>query len=289
MSVEITHPDKVLFPDAGITKADLAGHYERVAEWMLPHVRGRPVSMQRFPDGIDGKGFFHKDMPTISRLDPARGGAEGERDLPHVVISTPNARYLVGQNTITPRVWLSRGDRIWQPDRLVIDLDPASGGDFAALRRAARQTGDLMREMGFSPVRAGHGLEGHPPVDAAGRRAPSIRCARSPAIWPGSRRSTPDGRPRFPEGSRGGRITWRPPPATDAPDGRECPHLTVRPRGAPVARAPIDWEELSDRSCAGSLERTNIMRRLGGKGDPWAEINSYARGISSRAAASTRF
>ena len=52
MSVEITHPDKVLFPDAGITKADLADHYERVAEWMLPHVKGRPVSMQRFPDGI---------------------------------------------------------------------------------------------------------------------------------------------------------------------------------------------------------------------------------------------
>ena len=62
-TVEITHPDKVLFPDDGITKADLADYYERVSEWMLPHVTFRPISMQRFPDGIGGKGFFHKDAP----------------------------------------------------------------------------------------------------------------------------------------------------------------------------------------------------------------------------------
>ena len=62
-TVEITHPDKVLFPDDGITKADLADYYERVCEWMLPHVKNRPVSMQRFPDGIGRKGFFHKDVP----------------------------------------------------------------------------------------------------------------------------------------------------------------------------------------------------------------------------------
>ena len=63
MTVTITHPDKVLFPDSGITKGDLAAYYERVSEWMLPHVRGRPISMQRFPGGITGKGFFHKDIP----------------------------------------------------------------------------------------------------------------------------------------------------------------------------------------------------------------------------------
>ena len=62
-TVEITHPDKLLFPGDGISKADLASYYERVSEWMLPHISFRPVSMQRFPDGIEGKGFFHKDVP----------------------------------------------------------------------------------------------------------------------------------------------------------------------------------------------------------------------------------
>ena len=63
MKVEITHPDKVLFPGDGVTKADLASYYERVSEWMLPHVKGRPLSLQRFPDGIERQGFFHKDVP----------------------------------------------------------------------------------------------------------------------------------------------------------------------------------------------------------------------------------
>jgi bifunctional non-homologous end joining protein LigD len=153
MSVEITHPDKVLFPGDGITKAELASYYERVAEWMLPHVHGRPVSMQRFPDGIDGKGFFHKIVPDhfpkwIRREEVQKANGS----LTHAVICNPDTLvYLVGQNTVTPHVWLSRYDRVWQPDRLVIDLDPPPGGDFAAVRRAARWTGVLLRVLGFSP------------------------------------------------------------------------------------------------------------------------------------------
>ena len=79
MKVELSRPEKVLFPDVGLTKGDLAGYYERVAEHMLPHVKGRPVSMQRFPDGIEGYGFFHKDVPDhfpdwIKRVEVAKRG-----------------------------------------------------------------------------------------------------------------------------------------------------------------------------------------------------------------------
>ena len=169
VEIEITHPDKLLFPDDGITKADLADYYERVAEWMLPHVKGRPVSMQRFPDGIDGKGFFHKDVPDyfpawIRRVEVPKANGT----VTHLVIcDAATLVYLVGQNTITPHVWLSRDDRVWQPDRLVIDLDPPPGGDFAAVRRAARWTRRADARARVLPVRAGHGLEGHPRVDAA--------------------------------------------------------------------------------------------------------------------------
>ena len=58
----ITHPEKVLFPDDGITKGEVAAYYELVAPIMLPHIRGRPVTMERFPAGIGKKGFFHKDV-----------------------------------------------------------------------------------------------------------------------------------------------------------------------------------------------------------------------------------
>ena len=152
MKVEITHPDKVLFPGDGVTKADLASYYERVSEWMLPHVKGRPLSLQRFPDGIERQGFFHKDVPDyfpewVRRVEvPKRGGT-----ITHAYIQDSDTLvYLVGQNTITPHVWLSRADRVWQPDRLVFALDPSTG-DFAAVRRAARWTGELLEELGLAP------------------------------------------------------------------------------------------------------------------------------------------
>src|SRR4029079_15194998 len=143
-SVEITHPDKLLFPDDGISKGALAGYYERVSEWMLPHIRYRPISMQRFPDGIGGKGFFHKDIPDyfpgwLRRAEVPKSGGT----VTHVYACDADTLvYLVGQNTITPHVWLSRVDRLWQPDRMVIDLDPPPGSDFTAVRRAARHSAE---------------------------------------------------------------------------------------------------------------------------------------------------
>ena len=150
MSVAITHPDKLLFPDDGLTKADIADYYEAVAEWMLPHIRNRPLSLVRYPDGIDGEGFFQKNTPAyypdfVKRVEVDKRGGTVTHAL---VCGADTLVYLVGQNTITPHVWLSRADRLRQPDRIVFDLDPAPGADFAAVRRAARQTGDLLREIG---------------------------------------------------------------------------------------------------------------------------------------------
>jgi bifunctional non-homologous end joining protein LigD len=146
VSVDITHPDKLLFPDDGLTKADIAGYYEAVAEWMLPHIKNRPISMLRFPDGVGGHGFFHKNVPDyfpawVKRVKvDKRGGT-----LVHAVVCDADTLvYLVGQNMITPHVWLSRADRLRQPDRMVFDLDPAPGAEFAAGRRAARRPGWLL-------------------------------------------------------------------------------------------------------------------------------------------------
>ena len=162
MKVEISHPDKLLFPDDGITKGDLAAYYEEVARWMLPHVRDRPVSMQRFPDGISGKGFFHKDAPDyfpdwIARAELPKAGGK----VTHVLIRNADTlRYLANQNTITPHVFLSRADRPHQPDRLVFDLDPEEGSDFATVRRAARWTADLLAELELVPFAQVTGSKG---------------------------------------------------------------------------------------------------------------------------------
>jgi bifunctional non-homologous end joining protein LigD len=283
MSVEITHPDKVLFPDDGITKADLASYYERVAEWMLPHVRGRPVSMQRFPDGIDGKGFFHKDIPDyfpdwIKRVEVPKSGGT----VTHVIVSGRDTLvYLVGQNTITPHVWLSRADRLWQPDRMVIDLDPAPGSDFNAVRRAARQTGELFRELGFTPFVQVTGSKGIHVWTPLRRRA---RHDEVRAFAGDLGRVLADRHPdqlttEFRKAKRDGRILIDTARNTYAQTA--VPPYAVRPRpGAPVA-TPIDWDELSDSKLRPDRWTVrNVLRRLSAKGDPWADMSSYARGIS---------
>ena len=282
MTVEITHPDKVLFPDDGITKADLASYYERVSEWMLPHVRARPVSMQRFPDGIAGQGFFHKNIPDhfpewVRRVEvPKEDGT-----VTHAITCDADTLvYLVGQNTITPHVWLSRADRVLQPDRLVVDLDPA-GRDFAAVRRAARRTGELLRELGLAPFAQVTGSKGiH--VWAPVRRGPGFDELRAFARDVGAvlaERHADELTVEMRKAKREGRIlidVMRNGYAQTA-----VPPYAVRPRPlAPVA-TPIDWDELSDSKLRPDRWTVkNVLRRLAAKGDPWAEIQSHARGLS---------
>jgi bifunctional non-homologous end joining protein LigD len=283
VTVEITHPDKELFPGDGITKGDLAAYYERVAEWMLPHVRDRPVSMQRFPDGINGKGFFHKDVPDyfprwIKRVEVPKSNGT----VTHLVIrSADTLVYLVGQNTVTPHVWLSRADRLWQPDRLVVDLDPPPGGDFAAVRRAARWTGELMRELGFSPFAQVTGSKGIHVWTPLRRRAgqDEVRAFARDVARVLAERHRDELTTEWRKEKRDGRILVDTARNTYAQTA--VPPYAVRPRpGAPVA-TPIEWDELSDSKLRPDRWNvTNVLRRLSAKGDPWADIASYARGIA---------
>jgi bifunctional non-homologous end joining protein LigD len=283
VTVEISHPDKLLFPADGLTKADIAGYYEAVSEWMLPHVRDRPLSLMIFPGGIEGQGFFQKNTPPhypdwIARVElPKRGGT-----VTHALVTGADTLvYLVGQNTITPHVWLSRADRPRQPDRIVFDLDPAPGADFTAVRRAARRTGDLLRELGLEPfaqVTGSKGIHVWSPlrrretfeeVKPFARAAAELLAARYP-----DELTT-----EFRKAERGGRILVD--VMRNAWAQTAVPPYAVRPRpGAPVA-TPIAWDELSDsRLRPDRWTVANVLRRLKSKGDPWADIASFARGLS---------
>jgi bifunctional non-homologous end joining protein LigD len=133
--VEVSNPGKVPYPDDGITKGDLVDYYRQVARSMLPYLRGRPVAMERYPDGIDGQRIFQKDVPDyfpdwIDRVKVEKEGGE----LQQVVCeAAATLAYLANQACITPHAWLSRADRPDHPDQLIFDLDPA-GDDFDTVR-----------------------------------------------------------------------------------------------------------------------------------------------------------
>ena len=282
MKVKITHPERVMFPAAGVTKGDLAAYYERVAEHMLPHVRDRPVSMQRFPDGIEKAGFFHKDVPPyfpdwIRRFEVAKRGGT----LNHAVIRDADTLvYLANHGTITPHVWLSRIDRIDRPDRLVFDLDP-SVEDFTAVRRAAREIGELLLEIGLTPYAMATGSRGlhlwipirrdqpFEDVREFAREVAQVMTARRPDEL------TLEARKK----NRGDRILID--INRNAYAQTAVPPYAVRPRPqAPVA-TPLAWDELADsRLRPDRFTVKNVFRRLAAKGDPWEGMSKQATSLA---------
>ena len=280
--IQSSHSDKVFFPDAGITKGDLVEYYRRIAPSMLPHLRGRPLMMQRFPDGINASGFYQKQAPGYfpAWIDTVSVQVQGRENENMVVCGhAAGLVYLAEQGCITPHVWLSRRDRLHRPDRLIFDLDPA-GRDFAPVRFAARALRKILTELGLTPflmTTGSRGLHVVAPLDQSdafdavrtfARDLGRLLSARHPdRLTTETRKEKRRGR-LFLDYLRNSYAQ-----TTVAPYGvRALP-------GAPVA-APLDWGELGRGGLtAGSYTIRNIFRRLGQKADPWADINRHARSL----------
>ena len=283
MNVRISSPDKVLFPatrgGGGVTKRELAEHYERAGALMVPHVRDRPLTLHAYPRGIDGEGIYIKQAPQhfpdwIKRVTVRKRGGT----VTHAVANRPETLvYLAGQNVITPHVWLSRADRIERPDRLIFDFDPEHER-FAEVRAAARTLGDVLRDLGLAPHAMTSGSRGiHVTVPL--RRTRSFDEVRAFADAIGDRLVEQDPKRLTREWSkakRGDRIyvdTGRNAYAQHA----VAPYAVRAKPGAPVA-VPLHWDELSDRRLApGRWTVRTLPDRLAAEGDPWAEIAKSAR------------
>ncbi|MDW5597167.1 non-homologous end-joining DNA ligase [Conexibacter stalactiti] len=286
--VEISKPDKALFP-SGVTKLDLARHYERVAEVMLPHVTERPLNLQRFPDGVSNGGIFQRQKPDYfpDWIDSAQTPKQGGDPVTHVVAAdAATLVYLANQAAVTLHAWTSRRDRLDRPDRLIVDLDP-SGGSAEDVRQAALAFGAILRdELELPPFALATGSRGyhvvvplqrrhdHDEVRAFARDLGRLAVARDPE------RLTLEQR----KAKRGGRIL------VDVQRNAYA-HTAVAPysvRALPAATVatPLRWEELDDP--ATRPDRWSIRSlpaRLARGGDPWASIDddAHALGAARRA------
>ena len=280
-TIEVTHADRVMFPRAGLTKLDLARHYERVGVAMVPHVRERPLALDMHPAGVQDGGYLVKQIPEhfprwIARATVAKKGGE----VTHVLANDRAALvYLAGQNVVTPHVWPSRADRPDHPDRLIFDLDP-SRERFADVRAAARALGDLLDDLELPRFAMTSGSRGIHVVVPLRRREPfdAVRIfARRVAdalVAAHPRRLTTEQR----KAQRGDRIfvdVMRNGYAQHA----VAPYAVRAKPDAPVA-TPLHWEELDDRRL--SPQRwtiASIGERLDSDGDPWRRIGSHAAGL----------
>jgi bifunctional non-homologous end joining protein LigD len=277
----ITHPDKVLFPDDGITKGELAAYYEAIAPIMLPHIRGRPVTLERYHRGIGGKGFFQKDVSKgfpewLERVEvPKKGGTVHHP----IVTDTRSLLWLANQNSITPHVWTSRAPNLYHPDICVFDLDP-SEDQTDVLRAAALALRGLLRELGLPSWVKTSGSKGFHiavPLDAKDGFGEVSRFAH--AVGAMLVKRDPDHLTQeFSKADRGGRIlvdTGR-----NAYSATFAAAYAVRPRaGAPVS-APCTWEELERGEVAPQTFTLRTMAcRVAAVGDLWSAINTSGQSL----------
>ena len=247
-NVEVSNPDKVLFPDDGITKAEVVEHYRSVAPAMLEFAAGRPLTLQRFPRGIGASGFMQKNAAdhfpaSIERhVVPKRGG--GETTYP-VVTDPDDIPWLANQNTITFHMWLSSAADPGHPSWLVIDLDPPED-NAAEVRTATVAVRDILDRFGLDGFPVATGSKGYHvwvPVSADTTMGDAGLAARAVAGLAAAEH--PDQMTvEFLKRERGGRVfvDW----LRNGPTATTVAPYSLRPRpGAPVAM-PMRWSELED-------------------------------------------
>ena len=270
----ITHPEKVLFPEDGITKGDLAAYYEAISPLMLPYLRGRPITMERYPSGIDAKGFFQKNVAKgfpewLARVEVPKKGGTVQHPL---VADVRSLLWLANQNCITPHAWPSRVPDLRHPDLCVFDLDPAQE-DADALRAAALAVRDLLLELKlqswvktsgskgfhiFVPLEPGTSFR-----DTArfSDRVGAVLVKRHPDLLT----------QEFAKADRAGRIlidTGR-----NGYSATFAAAYAVRPRnGAPVS-APATWAEVESGTIGPATFTIKMMeRRIADAGDLWSAL-----------------
>jgi len=279
-AVAVTHADKVLFGKSGLTKKDLINYYMTIAPTMMPYLDDRPISMQRFPQGITDEGFFQKDASDyfpkwITRKPIAK--EEGGK-VEYVVIDKPATLvYLANQNCITPHVWLSKTDNLNKPDKMIFDLDPAEKLTFTAIQDVAKKLKDLLDALGLPsfymltgsrgahvvvPLKRAHTFE---EVRDFAHDIATLLAQQFPKLITIDIHKTKRGKRVFLDWLRNGFGATAVAP------------YAVRPReGAPVAM-PVTWKELQRKGMSSQKYTIkNVMKRINKVGDVWRDMQKHA-------------
>ncbi len=151
--VKISHADKIIFPEQGITKGEMVEYYEKISPYILPYLKSRPLTLHRFPDGIHEDSFRQKNIfdyfpDFIPRVEiPTESGNKTQ----FYCDSIESFIYFVNLGTVSFHTWLARQDRLEYPDKVVFDLDPPEEGDFDKVKEAARLIENVLRKKGKKP------------------------------------------------------------------------------------------------------------------------------------------
>ncbi|HYG29762.1 MAG TPA: non-homologous end-joining DNA ligase [Allosphingosinicella sp.] len=273
--VRLSSPDKVLWPEQGVTKSELADYYLAVAEAMLPHVARRPVTMVRCPAGAEKKCFYQRHAASGVLPELKEVLIPGFDDPYLYIEDAAGLIAMVQMGTLEIHPWGVTVERPERPDRIVFDLDPDEGLGFGDVVRATLEVRERLSALGlesFVKTTGGKGLHIVVPIEPVTewRAAKAFAKSFSEAMAADS----PDRYlTKISKAERSGRIFidyLRNDPTSTAVG----PYSTRSRPGAPVA-TPLDWDEVADALDPRAFDVTTVPERLraGGR-DPWAEIGA---------------
>ena len=270
-----------MFPGEGITKGDLAAYYEAVAPLLLPHLIGRPLTMERYPQGIGAKGFWQKDVSKgfpewLQRVEIPK--KDGVVNYP-VVTDQRSLMWVTNQNTITQHIWISRLPDLNFPDLCVFDLDP-SKDDVKSVRGAAVGLRDLLAELGLPSWVKTTGSKGFHiavPIDGKTPMGTVVRFANAVGaffVTLAPNQLTQE----FSKVDRRGRIyvdTGR-----NGFSATFAAAYTVRARPHAPVSAPCTWEEIERGEIKpDTFTIKNMPARVARMGDLWADMRKRGRSL----------
>jgi bifunctional non-homologous end joining protein LigD len=282
--VRLTHPDRVLYPDRGLTKRDLAEYYSLVADWMLPHVVGRPLAIVRCPAGRDAPCFFQKH-PNEGASEHLRKVNISEKGAPEYHLAIDDLAGLISLVQIAVleiHTWGSRIGRLEEPDRMIFDLDPDPSVEWPEVVAAAREVRLVLKELGltsFLKTSGGKGFHIVVPVQPRAEWDQAKAFCRAVADF--MVRLAPD---RYiatmSKAARQGKIF-----IDYLRNGRGAtavaPYSTRAKPGATIS-TPIAWEELSSKLRSDHFTIENLPARLTKlKEDPWAGMAKTRQSITA--------
>ena len=283
--VRISSPDKVLWPEQGVTKGELFAYYTAVADAMLPQLVDRPLTLVRCPSGAESKCFYQKHAnDQVPDIIPRVAVEERDGTEPYMVVDgLPSLIALVQLGVLEFHVWGSRRDRLDRPDRLVFDLDPDEDLAFGEVARAALDLRERLRALGlesFAKSTGGKGLHVVVPItrrsDWEGARTFTQAVARAMVADEPERFTA-----KMSKSRRTGRIFVD--YLRNAFNATAIADYSTRARpGAPVA-APLAWDEVDpDADAPPSHTIRSVPGRLAADADPWAGYDAVRQSITAR-------
>ena len=271
--VTLTHPDKVLFPDIGLTKLDLARYYEQVADWVLPHLADRPLTLVRCPEGSEHPCFFQKHLKE--NIPDAIEQVEVPEDKGTATYMMINSRAaligMVQMGVLELHTWGARADKLDKPDRLIFDLDPDPELDWPQVVQGVLLTRALLEEIGLTSFLKNTGGKGLHVVVPLHRRAGWDEAkAFSHALARHLAQTFPQlFTAQMAKAKRGGKIFID--YLRNAQGATAVAAYSTRARQGATVSTPLAWEELEQGVRANSFTVRNLAARLDRLGaDPWA-------------------